>query len=55
MSMPCGATSPIQHLNELRREARKKSMKPWQRSKKLVKNGVKLMNEQLCLGSEVLQ
>ena len=55
ISMPCGATSPIQHLNELTPEARKKSMKRRQRSKKLVRNGVKLMNEQLCLGGEVLQ
>ena len=55
ISMPCGATSPIQHLNELTPEAKKKSMKRRQRSKKLVRNGVKLMNEQLCLGGEVLQ
>lgn len=55
ISMPCGATSPIQHLNELTPEARKKSMQRRSRSKRLVRNGVKVMNEQLVLGGELLQ
>ena len=55
ISMPCGATSPIQHLNELTPEAKKKSMQRRARSRRLVKNGVKVMNEQVYLGGEVLQ
>lgn len=55
VSMPCGATSPIQHLNELTPEAWKKSQKRRSRSKKLVKNGVRAMAEQIWLGGEVLQ
>ena len=55
ISMPCGATSPIQHLNELTPEAWKKSQKRRSRSKKLVKNGVRAMAEQIWLGGEILQ
>ena len=55
ISMPCGATSPIQHLNELTPEAWKKSQQRRRKSKKLVKNGVRLMAEQIWCGGQVLQ
>lgn len=55
ISMPCGATSPIQHLNELTADSKKKSLARKKKSRKLVRNGVKLMSEQAWLGGEVVQ
>ena len=43
VSFPCGATSPIQHLNELSEEAWLKSMARRRKSRRLVRRGLKLL------------
>lgn len=54
-SLPCGATSPLQNLNELTWEGWLKSCKRKQKSKRLVKNGIRVMEAQLCEGGKVVQ
>ena len=41
VSFPCGPTSPVQALNELTEEGKRKSRERIRRSKKLVKNGIR--------------
>ena len=55
VAFPCGATSPLQHLNELTPEGRKRSLRRKARSRRLIKNGVKVIEAQLNQGGEVVQ
>ena len=55
VSFPCGPTSPIQALNERTPEGLKKSRERIRRSKKLVRNGIKVMNAQILAGGQIVQ
>ena len=55
ISFPCGSTSPIQHLNELTEEGWRKSQKRRQRSRRLVRNGIRVIELHLCHGGELIQ
>ena len=55
ISFPCGATSPLQHFNELTEEDWVKSQKRKAKSRKLVKNGIRVINVHLCQGGEIVQ
>ena len=55
VSFPCGPTSSIQELNMLTEEGRKKIQKKVQRSKKLVTNGIRIMETQIEAGGDVVQ
>ena len=55
VAFPCGATSPLQHINELTPEGRKRSLRRKARSRRLIKNGIKVIEAQLNQGGEVVQ
>ena len=55
VAFPCGATSPLQHLNELTPEGRKRSQRRKARSRRLIKNGIKVIEAQLNQGGEIVQ
>ena len=54
-SFPCGPTSPIQALNERTEEGWKKSKDRIRRSRKLVKNGIRVLEAQVLAGGEIVQ
>ena len=55
VSFPCGPTSPVQALNELTEEGRRKSRERIRRSKKLVKNGIRVMEAQALESGQIVQ
>ena len=55
VSFPCGPSSSIQELNMLTEEGREKILKKVLKSKKLVGNGIRIMEKQVQLGGEVFQ
>ena len=55
VSFPCGPTSVIQELNMLTEEGRERIRKKVLKSKKLVGNGIRVMERQVQLGGEVFQ
>ena len=55
VSCPCGPTSAIQELNMLTEEGREKIRKKVLKSKKLVGNGIRVMEKQVQLGGEVFK
>ena len=55
MSFPCGATSPIQGLNELTPEAYAKSMARKRKLKRLARQGLMIAEEHVANGSRVVQ
>ena len=55
VSFPCGPTSQIQALNERTEESMKKSRERIQRSRKLVRNGIRVMEAQVLEGGQIIQ
>ena len=55
VSFPCGPTSAIQELNMLTEEGRERIRKKVLKSKKLVGNGIRVMERQVQLGGEVFK
>lgn len=55
VSLPCGATSPLQHLNEITPEGWMKSQKRRNKSKRLTRNGIRVMEAHLLQGGELIQ
>lgn len=55
VSFRCGATSPLQRPNELTEADWRKSQKRKAKSRRLVRNGLRVVNLQLCQGGEVIQ
>ena len=55
LSLPCGATSPIQALNRLTPESRKKSDKKITLARRRASRGISLVEKQIEMGGEVLQ
>ena len=54
-SFPCGPTSPIQALNELTEEGKRKSRERVRRSRKLVRNGIRVLEAQVLEGGQIVQ
>ena len=52
-ALPCGPTSPIQHLNELTPEGLARSLKRKQKSRKTCRNCVKLAEEHVLEGGDI--
>ena len=48
VAFPCGATPPIQHLSALTPEGWEKGVKRRQRSRRLVRNGIQVIEAHLC-------
>eukprot|EP00435_Cladocopium_sp_Y103_P011911 s1821_g3.t1 len=55
VSFPCGPTSSIQELNKLTAEGREKIRKKVVKSRKLVSNGVRVLEQQAASGRHVIQ
>eukprot|EP00435_Cladocopium_sp_Y103_P026888 s2772_g6.t1 len=55
VSFPCGPTSPVQALNELTEEGRRKSRERIRRSRKLVRNGIRVMEAQVLEDGQIVQ
>ena len=55
VSFPCGPTSQIQALNERTEESKKKSRERIRRSRKVVRNGIRVMEAQVLEGGQIIQ